>query len=612
MSSPFPQDHVMPVVDKESKPGEGTRPKHWVWYHLAKVPRFLSTPVTAALCFVLVMIGISLEVVLWKSNKNNGFASISSFVNISANEASQFLKSFVPNLIFVPVLYVMRKSYQELKVLQPYVELSHGSVPPEFSITSRYASQSPLSIIRTSWTRRQWVLTSTSLVLLWSGVFSSFAGSLFTVRLSQVTSTIPVNSAGAVGFNNIAFGSPATFVAAAGGIDSLILEGQKLPTFIFKDGGSVTSGWTLAAFKPGNEVDISSNGTSFVFLETQAINMHVQCLPANISSLTAGSDGESWSFVASLSSTCSETYNGTITSDFTSWLGVMADANPSCINTINPNVTVPSNLPVTQNPISMGFIANRTSASAAFCYATQTVYTGLAGFDLVAGQLVNITNLKPDQNNSLNGFAYNGVRFTNSFAQSTIANAVGLAVGDAVINNAGINPKVVGIDEEQQNRIIAAGGEALVPLVENALLIYLLSAASRILVGSTAITGQGSLVVEEARLHAYAPSVHSLAILCILSGLLFAFAFVIHARERRGLYLVDRPGTTVGAVAAMLSDRSSFISFLTPLDTMKDIDRKLEGKTFGLNPHTGAIEFQEEVNAHHGENGGSKPESREY
>ncbi|KAF8289578.1 hypothetical protein DL93DRAFT_2092137 [Clavulina sp. PMI_390] len=140
-----------------------------------------------------------------------------------------------------------------------------------------------------------------------------------------------------------------------------------------------------------------------------------------------------------------------------------------------------------------------------------------------------------------------------------------------------------------------SGGEKLVQIVENALLIYLLSAAGRILVLSPSPPGTGTLAIEQAKLHAYPPAIHSLAILCALSGLLFTFAFILHQRQRRGLYLVDRPGTTIGAVAAMLSDRSLLVDRLKPHYTMEDIDRELKGMTFGLNSRTGAIELEDEL-----------------
>ncbi|KAF8289580.1 hypothetical protein DL93DRAFT_1142697 [Clavulina sp. PMI_390] len=143
----------------------------------------------------------------------------------------------------------MAKSYQELKVVQPYVELLRGSAPPEYSITSNYALEGIFSVFWSSWSRRQWALTATSVAILWSSIISPFAGSLFTVKLSLISSTIPVISAGIIELNTEALGAPATFISAAGGADSMIFEEQPLPKFIIRDVGSSTSGWTVAPFK---------------------------------------------------------------------------------------------------------------------------------------------------------------------------------------------------------------------------------------------------------------------------------------------------------------------------------------------------------------------------
>ncbi|KAF8319046.1 hypothetical protein DL93DRAFT_2164744 [Clavulina sp. PMI_390] len=512
--------------------------------------------ITFALCVVLIVIAIGLELILWKSHTHNGFSSIA-FTNLSVSEASQFLGSFIPNLIFQPLLWVMGSSYDELKVVQSLLQ-------------------------------RRWALAAASLVLISSSVFSPFAGSLFTVRLTPINSTVPVISAGSIAFNEIAFNAPATFISAAGGVDSLIFEEQNLPKFILRDEQSSTSGWTVPPFKPAPGVSTASNGSSLVYFNTQAINMQVQCVPAKISDLTASSTNDSWAFDASLSDDCLDHFRGTADSLATYWIGVLAWADPPCINVINPAVSVPANLSINQQPMAIGFIANRTVASGAFCYATQTVYDSMAIFDLVGGQLANVTNLQEVQDHPVNGFAYNGVSLTDS------SYAVGLAVGDAVVTTAGINATKEGIDIQQQNEIMA-GGERLIQIVENALLIYLLSAAGRILVLTPASPGTGTLAIEQAKLHAYPPAIHSLAILCFLSGLLFTFAFILHQRQRRRLCLADRPGTTIGAVAAMLSERSLLVNRLKPHYTMEDIERELTGMKFGLNPHTGTIELEDEA-----------------
>lgn len=121
-----------------------------------------------------------------------------------------------------------------------------------------------------------------------------------------------------------------------------------------------------------------------------------------------------------------------------------------------------------------------------------------------------------------------------------------------------------------------------------------------------------------------APAIHTLAVLCALSGLILIFVFILHGMEQRALHLVDRPGT-IGVIGAMLSARSgssgafspfnrrplsssttssfvkrnssstetSFLHLLDPNDTNEGIQKKLKGKEFRLNPVTGAIEIDD-------------------
>ena len=101
-------------------------------------------------------------------------------------------------------------------------------------------------------------------------------------------------------------------------------------------------------------------------------------------------------------------------------------------------------------------------------------------------------------------------------------------------------------------------------------------------------------------------AIHALTALCATGGVILIIAFVMHARERQRLHLVDRPGTTIGAVGAMLSHTSGpsarqsghpdlFLDLLRPQDTIKDVKAKLENKQFRLNPNTGALEMRGDV-----------------
>ncbi|KAF8318774.1 hypothetical protein DL93DRAFT_2153685 [Clavulina sp. PMI_390] len=571
--------------------GMGAQPKGWV-------APMLSTPAAVVLCVLLVAVAMALELVLWGSKKHNGFASFSS-TGPDANKAAQFLKSFVPILVFIPIVFAMRSAYDALREVQPYVDLAHGSSQAHNSITLPYMAQSPFEVLPASVSRRHWVLVATSLVLVWSTFFSSLAGSLFTVQLSTVNATVAVISAGNIGNNTDAYRTPASFISAAGGTDFIIYSAESLPAYTFKANGGVTDGWT-AINAP------TSSGTSSLFYETEAIHVQVQCASATVSGLTAGAAG-AYAFNATLSPNCWENFTGTLPTDFTSWFGFMGDASPSCINAINPNISVPTNLTAQQDPVAISFIANRTAASSAFCFATQAVFSALAEYDIGGNRLGQLTNLKLVANHPINGFTANGLRFSDPTTMGVIANAIGYTIADAVISDVGKNTTIASVNETVRDQTLSNGGAALVRSVENAFLIYLLSLAGRIFVQDTPIYGEGTSVTQQARIHAFAPTIHVLAVLCLLSAVLFAFAFILHARERRPLYLAGPPSASIGSVAAMLSERSQFMTLLSPYNTPQDINRKLKGKTFSLNPHTGKVELHHETQVN-GFEDASKPE----
>ncbi|KAF8320306.1 hypothetical protein DL93DRAFT_2073850 [Clavulina sp. PMI_390] len=193
-----PTSEEQPVVaDNEGTPDEGTQSN-------GDDAPIVSTPVAAGLCAFLIAIGIALEVVWWYSNKHHGFASFP-FTNLDPNEAKQFLKSFIPSLVLHPIVVLIGSIYLELHRIQPLTRN-----------TSPYQSKDPIAILPLAISRRHWALAVASVVFLWSGVFHPLAGALFTVRPTSTNSTITVVSAGSIGFNDVAFGTPASFISAAG------------------------------------------------------------------------------------------------------------------------------------------------------------------------------------------------------------------------------------------------------------------------------------------------------------------------------------------------------------------------------------------------------------
>lgn len=49
------------------------------------------------------------------------------------------------------------------------------------------------------------------------------------------------------------------------------------------------------------------------------------------------------------------------------------------------------------------------------------------------------------------------------------------------------------------------------------------------------------------------PAVHTLAVLCLVTCFSFLALFILHARQRRDLYLIDRPRPSIAGIGSLLS-----------------------------------------------------------
>lgn len=153
---------------------------------------------------------------------------------------------------------------------------------------------------------------------------------------------------------------------------------------------------------------VNSDGSANVTVDTQVLNIHVQCVPATITPIKQG-DNDTWTFGASLSQSCSETFSGQISGGFSGWLGVMAAADLSCVPLINSTAPSAAGLPAPQRPIAIGFSANGTAASAAFCYGYQKVFNATASYNLGTGRVnTQLTNVKYIANHPLEQYVMNG------------------------------------------------------------------------------------------------------------------------------------------------------------------------------------------------------------
>lgn len=210
--------------------------------------------------------------------------------------------------------------------------------------------------------------------------------------------------------------------------------------------------------------------------------------------------------------------------------------------------------------------------------------------------------------------------------------AIGLALADAVINDALYNNGEAAGDFDRQNQILSTPDSTLSFFVQEAYVscnFGFIDGATFCLAGNlpgcslaklcdgcckryfrqwnqckydgNSCSGGESTVCAVSRndpssffkfdliLFLYRPvSVHLLAILCIVTGLSLSVIYYLHAQQRRNLHLADRPSTL--GVAGALFARGRVAELLDPRDTNKDIERKLAGMKFKLDSETGAVE----------------------
>lgn len=270
--------------------------------------------------------------------------------------------------------------------------------------TNRVIYHSQHRVVISSFTRRHWGLTASSLVILWSALFPALAGSLFIVQLAEVMSTNNVTLVGALGINYDFLSSAATWIVAAGvryvhrnsfnrepNTDSTILSSMlihnvslqvyllsvshhpltyvrpvssnpNLPPFVVIDVNDTTQGWMIPAFTvrvfseekwhPMTRLHLYfqvpqvPGNVSLISDGAAYINVETQVLNVQAECHPAKISNVSLeptgnlSFYASLSSTCSQRYTAIIFTNFTAWRGAFDFASFSCVHDISS--TAPS------------------------------------------------------------------------------------------------------------------------------------------------------------------------------------------------------------------------------------------------------------------------------
>ncbi|OJA11337.1 hypothetical protein AZE42_04932 [Rhizopogon vesiculosus] len=558
-------------------------------------PLVLNIYVVGGTALLMICLGIALEVALHLSNEHNGFSVPEK--NVFSFLSSQFLTSFVPTLLVVPLSFFwavadwMLRWYQvcnaicviclhrSMQSIQPYVTLSEGKAPAARSILLDYIALNRLSTLCYSFRHRHWLIGVSTLTALSVIFLQPLAGSVFEILQVSHTAGKVIMTANATSIRTVGL-SPTisqlnTFLASAGYANAAVYNNLQDPPFIHGN-------WSVAQFTtpPGSIL----NGTLGV--NTTGIRTLVNCTkPTSFQTTTLSSS--SVELQANFSTGC----NGSLSLD---------PGNGSDQFSVEAASTcAPSSQDLDFQPVFFWFYhlteSGDSQGTAVFCQPSIAIFVVETTMDLSNGSLGNCTIVDTFNStnnvtgNPLNGEAYNGVIFDSS--NNTYIAARAVAIGSAV-------PGAIYQYASDQTGGIESTFDDPDGFVDATTKIYtqhLSVAAQSIYFLPANETIAAQLTSNVSRLFIDPLLAHPLSVLFICVGITCLIVHILHKRARRNLWLTSPPGSIAAIVS--LTSRSGFGELLLPYDDEARMKSNLAGLTFRLDKRTGAILAEEDFDA---------------
>ncbi|KAJ7588894.1 hypothetical protein C8J56DRAFT_1049817 [Mycena floridula] len=541
-------------------------------------PLALRLPVVLIVPGLMMAAGIALEIGLYISEKNGGYPVPQR--NVFAIASQQFLLSFIPTILVIPLGYVWRQLDWYIRVYQPYVVLSHGNAKAEESLLLDYLSLgSFLSILYAMRYKHRIVLWSAVTALI-TYIWQPLAGSMFQIQQRPQTDATTVTSIKAIGLAPD-FDQLNGFVAAAGFADAAVFNGLGDPPFVINN-------WASAEFV----FPTWSGFNGSMVVNTTGIKTTANCdNPVSQPTIT-GSD-QTFTIKATSVDGCEVpvTFNPTL-----------AARQYGVINTGACGPTAGFN--ITQQAVMFFHTtdAGTPEARAVFCSPTIEAHTVMDEANIDNGALTSATliGVYSEPNNvtgpPLNGQAFNAVIFennTNPFIQAR-ATATNSGVSGAIFRFASQKPGGPQSVFNNPNGFLDITTKIYTQhLSLSAKSVYFVSANSTLKAFQTSFVPR--LTINPLPAHPMAFSLFGVGILGLVLHL-------VNRRQRRRILLINPPGTIASAVA--LAAHSEFGQLLLPYDNEDTILEKLKNLRFRLDRRTGAIVATE--NDEDFESGGKK------
>ncbi|KAG1824676.1 uncharacterized protein BJ212DRAFT_1321839 [Suillus subaureus] len=526
-------------------------------------PIVLNIYIVGSIALLMICLGIALEIALHISDRSNGFSVPEK--NIITFVSTQFLTSFVPTLLVVPLAYFWAVADWMLRWYQPYVTLSEGKAPAARSILLDY--------------HRHWLINISTLTAFSVIFMQPLAGSLFQVQQVSYTTAATATSVRSIGLSPT-INQLTSFLAAAG-VKLLVYSNLQDPPFVH-------GAWSAAPFTYYNHSNMCAlqapagsilNGTLAV--NTTAVQTHVNCIKPTSFTTTNLTSSD---FV--LSATFSPTCNAS--------LSLNPNDGPDQFSVTAASTCAPSYQDLNFQPVFFWYyhLSDNGDAlgTAVFCQPSIAIFVVTTSMDLNDGSMGNCTIVEPFEytNNvtgsPLNGEAFNGVMFDASNNSYIIARTLAI--------NSGVPGAIYHFASQQPDgpQSVFDDPYGFVNATEKIYTQYLSIAAQTIyfLPDNTTISAQ--LTSDIQGCSTLPAQLLSMLFICI--GITSLIVHVLHKRSRRNLWLTSPPGSIAAIVS--LTSRSGFGDLLLPYDDVSRMKSNLAGLTFRLDKRTGAIVAEED------------------
>lgn len=532
-------------------------------------PIVLNIYIVGGIALLMICLGVGLEIALRLSDKSQGFSVPAK--NVFTFVSTQFLTSFIPTLLVVPLAYFWAVADWMIRWYQPYVTLSEGNAPAARSILLDYIALNRLTTLYYSLKHRHWLINVSTLTALSVIFMQPLAGSLFHVRQEPYTAAVTATSTRSIGLSPV-ISQLTSFLASAGYADAAVYNDLQDPPFIH-------GAWSAARFAapPGSIL----NGTLAV--NTTAIQTNVNCIKPT-SFTTTNLSSTSIALEATFSASCNAS------------LGLNPNDGPDQFSVTPASTCAPSYQDLNFQPVVFWFYHLSDNGdplgTAVFCQPSIAIFVVETTMDLNDGSMGNCIIVEPyeDTNNvtgnPLNGEAFNGVIFDASNNTYIIARALAI--------NSGIPGAIYRSASEQTGgpQSVFDDPYGFVNATTKIYTQHLSIAAQTIYFLPDNGTIPAQLTSDISRLFVETLPAHLLSVLLICIGIASLIVHTLHKRSRRNLYLTSPPGSIAAIVS--LTSRSGFGELLLPYDNERRMNSNLAGLTFRLDKRTGAIVAEED------------------